>query len=252
MIRAIYVDFDGCLAAAAPGATIDLDLVRLVRDVNRRNRLGQPVPFVAINSGRPEPFVEAMAQVFDVKEYCIFENGAGIFRCTGGPIEFELDSRLPATTKFDFAGLAAAVLDRHGMWAQPGKDFNLTYIFEMDDPHKPDVEATIQDFIEERQAPWYIDSGVNFLNVVVAGTSKGTGIDMVMERCGLQAGEIAGIGDSNSDWAFLEKCWYAACPSNGSEELKARVDYVSTFPDTRGTADIIGKILREATPRAST
>jgi hydroxymethylpyrimidine pyrophosphatase-like HAD family hydrolase len=102
---------------------------------------------VAINSGRPEPFIEAMAQVMDVKDYCIFENGAGIFRCTGGPIEFELDPRLPATIKYDFAGLAASILDLHGMRAQPGKDYNLTYIFEMDDPRKPEVEATIQGFI---------------------------------------------------------------------------------------------------------
>ena len=68
-------------------------------------------------------------------------------------------------------------------------------------------------------------------------------MQMAIEHTGLSCEEIAGIGDSMADWEFMKDCGFKACPSNGSEELMTKVDYVSPFPDTKGTADIIRKTL---------
>ncbi|MEX2718293.1 MAG: HAD family hydrolase [Candidatus Sigynarchaeum springense] len=242
-IRGIYVDFDGCLSPAVPGDALDIDLVHFIRDTNQAARDGGHAPFVAINSGRPESFIEAHAQAFDIKEFCIFENGAGIFRFPANTIEMYLDPRIPSSIHADFLAMAKAVKQEFGLERQPNKEYNLTYLFPEHDPRIADVASFIAGYIKKRRLPYYIDTGINFINVITAGIDKGTGLRLAAEKAGFDLSSIAGIGDSDSDLAFMDLCAVTACPSNGSPCLKEKVDYVSPFPHAKGTMDIIKRLL---------
>nr|MDO8088640.1 HAD hydrolase family protein [Candidatus Sigynarchaeum springense] len=242
-IRGIYVDFDGCLSSAVPGDALDIDLVHLIREINQKARAGGRAPFVAINSGRPESFIEAHAQAFDIKEFCVFENGAGIFRFPANAIEMYIDPRIPASIHEDFLAMAHVIRKRFGLERQPNKDYNLTYLFPEHDPRIADVAGFINDYINERRLPYYIDSGINFINVITAGTDKGTGMRLAAKKGGFDLSSMAGIGDSDSDLAFMDLYGVTACPSNGSPGLKVKVDYVSPFAYAKGSIDIITRLL---------
>ncbi|MBN2152080.1 MAG: HAD hydrolase family protein [Candidatus Lokiarchaeota archaeon] len=242
-IQCIYLDFDGVLSPAMPGDALDLDLLHLVRDLNQRSRAGGAAPFVAINSGRPESFIEAHTQAFDIKEYCVFENGAGIFRFPSNAIEMHLDPRIPASIHDDFLSMAKLVKEAFGLFRQPNKEYNLTYLFPENDERIEAVARYLEGHCKAQQMPYYVDHGINFINVIVAGTDKGTGLQLAAARGGFDLSRVAGVGDSDSDLPFLELCGVTACPSNGSPGLKARVDYVSPFPHAKGTIDIITRLL---------
>lgn len=239
----MYVDFDGVLSTATPGATLDIDLLHLIRAVNQRAREDARRPFVAINSGRPESFLEAHAQAFDIKNFCVFENGAGIFRFPSDTIELHLDPRIPGSIHDDFLALDKVVWQTFQIARQPNKEYNLTYLFPEHDARIEAVARFIEKQCKARQWPYYVDKGINFINVIVEGTNKGTGMRMIVERMGLDMACIAGIGDSDSDLAFLQLCGITACPSNGSERLKDVVDYVSPFPFAKGAIDILQRLL---------
>lgn len=239
----IYVDFDGCLAPAVPGETIDLDLIHLIRGLNARSRETGNGPRIAINSGRPEAFIEAHAQVFDIKDFCVFENGAGIFRFPSNSIEMYLDPNIPPTIHEDFSIMEKMVKNEFQVTRQPCKEYNLTYLLPEQDPSIDQIAEFLRDHVASINLPYYIETGINFVNVIVAGTNKGTGLKMAAEYSGLNTSEFAGIGDSMSDLDFLGLCGFTACPSNGAAKLKEKVDYVSPYPVAKGTINIIEHLL---------
>ena len=242
-ITMIYVDFDGCLAPAVPGDTIDLDLILLVRGLNARSRETGDGPRVAINSGRPEAFIEAHAQVLDIKDFCVFENGAGIFRFPSNHIEMYLDPGIPPTIHDDFNTMEKLVRDEFHVNRQPCKEYNLTYLLPENDASIDQIAGFLRDHIASIGLPYYVETGINFINVIVEGTNKGTGLKMVANYTGLDTTRFAGIGDSMSDYDFLGLCGFTACPSNGAPRLQEKVDYVSPFPFAKGTIDIIKHVL---------
>jgi hydroxymethylpyrimidine pyrophosphatase-like HAD family hydrolase len=178
-IQAIYVDFDGCLSPATPGAALDIDLVHLIRAANQKARAGGGTPFVAINSGRPESFIEAHAQAFDIKDFSVFENGAGIFRFPSDTIELYIDPRIPESIHDDFLLMSKLAKKAFGLARQPNKEYNLTYLFPENDTRIAEVARFLEEHCKSTCLPYYIDTGINFINVIVAGTSKGTGMQMI-------------------------------------------------------------------------
>lgn len=56
--------------------------------------------------------------------------------------------------------------------------------------------------------------------VTAKGISKQQAVAEIAERTGIREDEFLGIGDSTSDWQFIEQCGYAGSLSNGSSELK--------------------------------
>lgn len=66
----------------------------------------------------------------------------------------------------------------------------------------------------------------------------------------LKPEELLGIGDSTSDWQFIEECKYAGTVGNGSEELKRLVlskgkefSFIGRSVDENGILDILGHFL---------
>jgi HAD superfamily hydrolase (TIGR01484 family) len=243
-IRIIYSDFDGVINDPQPGVFMDLGVIKYIREHNDAvYGLRNGMPPVAINSGRPEAYIEAQMQVLGVQDYCVFENGAGIFRFIDKMIEIQMDKRIPLTYALDYTQIDEHVKKRFQLFKQPNKEYNLTYIFSMNDPKIAKVAKYVSDFIQDSQMNYYVEFGVNFINIYTNGVTKGTGLQMALKQNGYQSEEVAGIGDSDSDWEFLRFCGFTACPSNASEGLKKKVNYLSPYPHGQGTVDIIKHIL---------
>ncbi|MFB8528814.1 Cof-type HAD-IIB family hydrolase [Enterococcus casseliflavus] len=77
-----------------------------------------------------------------------------------------------------------------------------------------------------RNTPFSID-------VVKAGTSKGTGVKTLVELLGLEDVPTFGFGDGSNDFALLEACDHKIAMGNGIQELKELADFV-TLKNTEG------------------
>lgn len=63
-------------------------------------------------------------------------------------------------------------------------------------------------------APWLIAI------IVAKGISKESGAEEARQALGLEYENILGIGDSASDWQFMQHCGYVATLDNGVQEIK--------------------------------
>jgi hydroxymethylpyrimidine pyrophosphatase-like HAD family hydrolase len=89
---------------------------------------------------------------------------------------------------------------------------------------------------------FYVDEGVLCINIIPAGIDKGVGTDWLCAEAGFTLAEVAGVGDSDADLAFLDKVGFSAVPANATAGVRAAVDDVSSEPEGRGLVDIIERI----------
>lgn len=59
--------------------------------------------------------------------------------------------------------------------------------------------------------------------VTASGISKSIAASEILKSIGVSPEETLGVGDSTSDWQFIEPCVYGATAGNASEELKQLV-----------------------------
>lgn len=72
-----------------------------------------------------------------------------------------------------------------------------------------------------------------------AGVSKRQSAIDAASTTGIPLSDFLGIGDSTSDWSFMELCGYTATVGNGSQALKDKATYVGGSVDENGALDIL-------------
>jgi HAD superfamily hydrolase (TIGR01484 family) len=82
--------------------------------------------------------------------------------------------------------------------------------------------------------------------VVPFGISKTEGIKQMVRSLNLSFDDIVGVGDSASDWQFIELCKYGAAMGNASQELKdlvtskgSKLSYIGPSVDQNGIIDVL-------------
>lgn len=79
----------------------------------------------------------------------------------------------------------------------------------------------------------------DMLEIVPLGTSKGSGVKMLLDHLGVTAKEIMAIGDGENDVEMLELASLGIALSNGSEKTKAVANVIGLSNDEDGAADAI-------------
>ncbi|KAA8521870.1 hypothetical protein F0562_012816 [Nyssa sinensis] len=79
----------------------------------------------------------------------------------------------------------------------------------------------------------------DMLEIVPPGSSKGSGVTMLLDHLGVTAKEIMAIGDGENDVEMLELASLGIALSNGSEKAKAVADVIGASNDEDGVADAI-------------
>ncbi len=80
--------------------------------------------------------------------------------------------------------------------------------------------------------------------ITAKGISKKQAVLHIAESSGISTDQLLGIGDSTSDWQFIEHCGYGATLENGSQELKDLIrsrekqSYIGGAVDENGILDI--------------
>ena len=234
----IVCDVDGCISPEESVAW-DLDAV------SRLAMMVREAPFT-LCTGRPQPYVEALMKLLDVRLPTVCENGALYYSLHDNRSVFA-----PGVT--DAGVQAIAAIDRFastelptrvpGAVLQEGKRAQVS-IFTADPGAMPEIDAAVREFAATLNGAVELDIGAShyYFNVSLRGVDKGSGL------IGLLDGPLApspprerilAIGDTGGDIPMRDHVGFFAAPANATSAVKDLADYVSPYPDIRGLIDIL-------------
>ncbi|MDI6815153.1 MAG: Cof-type HAD-IIB family hydrolase [Dehalococcoidales bacterium] len=85
--------------------------------------------------------------------------------------------------------------------------------------------------------------GIDFINLVNPGVSKGKALEALAWHLGISMSEIIAIGDGANDISLLSSVGLAIAMENAPDEVKAVADYVTLDVDHNGLAAAIKRFL---------
>ena len=134
---------------------------------------------------------------------------------------------------------------------QESTNYEITKIMPI--ARNPEDKKKVSEILERFSSQVSISWGVHpialplqFGIITGKGSSKKEGVEAVIKNLGISFEEVLGIGDSTSDWNFIQLCGYGATLENGTKELKQFLRekgegkyYISNYSvDENGILDI--------------
>ncbi len=235
----IISDNDGCLVAEDT-SPMDLGSLGRLAAHNRHAQEHRDRPVLTLCTGRPQPFAEAMCRLLANRTApCIAENGVWMYSPSDN--RYEMD---PAITPEHLASVreAAAWIQAEfglqGVSQQPGKAASIS-LYHVDTDYLKSIGPRVREEFAHRKWPLRVSMTWFYINCDLAHVSKGTGLDRLIARTGVDRARLLGIGDTSGDLPIRERVAFFACPANAQDEIKAVADYVSPHAEARGVVDIV-------------
>jgi len=85
--------------------------------------------------------------------------------------------------------------------------------------------------------------GVNFINLLTPGVSKGKALEALASHLGVSLSEVIAVGDGVNDMSLLTSAGLAIAMGNAPDEVKAIADYVTLDVDHSGLAAALNRFL---------
>lgn len=92
-----------------------------------------------------------------------------------------------------------------------------------DNEDKKRISDILEQFSSKASISWGVHPvalPLQFGIITALGSSKKEGAEAIVKSLGISFDDVLGIGDSTSDWNFIQLCGYGATLSNGTAELK--------------------------------
>ena len=240
--RLIISDIDGCISPEASRAW-DGPLFSRFADLCRAASAGTVgLAPITLCTGRPQPYVEALMKILDIRYPSICESGAVLYT-----LEDNCSRFASSITPERIQGLhrlreriAAEVLPAFpGLVYQFGKEAQMSLYCE-----HPDCFGDVAEHVRRLAAAipgleLIITPSHYYLNIDLAGVTKGGAVTGLLRDLGLNKSEAAGIGDTMGDISIRDAVAFFACPANAVSGIKDVADYISPHPDIRGMLDIL-------------
>lgn len=221
MIKLFITDLDGCLAHAF--TTPDWEAITKIRSYNLQSREDDSIPPLTICSGRPLPYVEALAQWLDVKHPMLFESGGGMYDFDTNTINWHPsfdDEAKMAITEIKHWLNDTIIKNYEGTIPEFTKNTDAGLI--NPDPGKiAHMHKEIQNYIGENYTMFEVHETDVSVNIILKRANKGEGIRYLCGELGLELNEVAYIGDSRGDIPGLEIVGKSYAPSNAKSYTKA-------------------------------
>lgn len=81
--------------------------------------------------------------------------------------------------------------------------------------------------------------------ILPAGVNKVTGLDYALRKLGLSFHEAVGVGDSENDYSFLERCECAVAVANAVPSIRQLAAFVTQHEAGHGVAELISELVTE-------
>ena len=241
-VRLILADIDGCISPEESCAW-EGDLFEQFAALSRAASAGTgTLPPLTLCTGRPQPYVEVLMKILDIRYPAICESGAVIYSLSDNNSRYA-----PEITQTMILGLhqlrdriVAEILPAFpGLVYQFGKEAQMS-LFTKTPKDLDEVAVRVKACaaaipgLELSITPTHY-----YLNIDFKGVTKGTAIQRLLGELGIPRGETAGIGDTMGDISIRDAVAFFACPSNAVSGIKAVADYISPYSDIRGVLDIL-------------
>lgn len=223
MIKLFITDIDGCLTV--PFKAPDWDKISQIRRLNEQSKHDLAVPPLSICSGRPMPYVEAVAQWLGVEKPVVFEN-AGVYEISTNVVDF--------STVFDEEAEEQVAelkdwMNRELVPNYPGMISEFTKRMDAGIIHlEKDVIEEIYPQVLEHVNGSYPRFEVHqtdvSINIILSNNNKQNGILQLCEKLELKPDEVAYIGDSSGDIPGLSIVGHPFAPANATEAVKANAE----------------------------
>jgi HAD superfamily hydrolase (TIGR01484 family) len=214
---ALACDYDGTLAHHGRVDEPTLDALKRLRASGRE---------LILVSGRELEDLQSVFDHLDLFGWAVLENGALLYRPATRE-EVVLAERPPE--KF-LQALRRRGVRRFGV----GRVIVATWR-----PHETEVLEAIHECGLELQIIFNKDA----VMVLPAGVTKATGLTAALEKVGLSAHNVVGVGDAENDHAFLGLCECSVAVANALPALKETADFVTRGDHGRGVAELIQEMV---------
>lgn len=240
-IRLIITDVDGCVSSEA-SVPFEIESFATLCRISREASAGRgSIAPMTLCTGRPQPYVELLTKLMDIRFPAICESGAVLYDLAGNHARYA-----PGISHERLAGLRRVrsfieteVLTKYKTLMQFGKESQLSVFSETPEIFG-EIKPMIEQFDREQNGPGLLVNASHcYLNVSLAGADKGSAIRHLLQELGLKREEVAGIGDTEGDLPLEREVGFFACPSNSTAEVKEVADYVSPHATIEGLLDIL-------------
>lgn len=219
MIKLFITDLDGCLTK--PFHSPDWEMISEIRKLNALSSEDPDVPPISICSGRPLPYVEAVAQWLDIRVPVIFEN-AGLYELSTYNIEvapvFDEEARREVAELKSW--LQSEIVPQYnGIEIEFFKlmDAGLIHV---DKQVIDEVYPKVVDHISESFQHFEAHKTDISINIILKENNKRDGIQILCRALDIEPSEVAYIGDSSGDIPGLELVGHPFAPRNAIEPVK--------------------------------
>ncbi|MEX2502618.1 MAG: HAD hydrolase family protein [Trueperaceae bacterium] len=231
-IRVFACDIDGCLAPVGHGS-YDMTAMARIQSISRSSEHDPSVPALTLVTGRPQPYVDALLQMLHVRLPASFENGAGL--CARHP--YRSWFVLEVEEGRDVLQRAERLLaDQDDLTLQLGKAASMS-VFAVDSEALPvpALAERLNAWADQHDLPLTIDPSSDCVNLLLPGVDKVRGLTALCDATDVTPAQVAGIGDSVGDAAWLRRCGVSVAPSGARPEARDAVAYASILPDAHAT-----------------
>ncbi|MBR0572616.1 MULTISPECIES: HAD family hydrolase [Pasteurellaceae] len=224
------LDIDGCIT---DGKGENIDLVSLNQLKQQIHKAEQGT---MLCTGRSALYVEAIAQMLDLKTWCICENGAYIYHTETEEIIYNPDITPETkqhlkeiqeilTTSSEFTNISKLELGKEICISLNPIGVSIEYLYHL-----------ILDKIDLKGV--HIAHSTTAVDITPLNINKENALLWLAEKFNIDLKNAVGVGDSMGDFGFISLCGYKACPNNASQQIKDIVDFVAESSSTKGLVEI--------------
>lgn len=235
MIKLFVTDLDGCLTY--PFKTPDWELVTKLREYSQLSRTDPNVPALTICTGRPQPYVEAVAQWLDIEYPVIFESGGGLYKPHVNELHwspFLTDDMMKHINLIRDYVKQKILPDYPNSFIEFAKHTDVGVV-SADFSEIREIYHRIREFVLERYTEFEVHYTEVSCNVITRACNKGAGIAFLSEMTSINPKEMAYIGDGTNDIPALSKVGRPFAPQNARQETQK----VATVLDQQATAAVV-------------
>lgn len=240
----LIADVDGCLLPEESVAWDPKALQPLAEWCHRSARGEGGLPRFTLCTGRPQPYVEALMKLLDVRLPAICESGAVFYTLPDNrawygpgvtPAKLRKLRELQNWLETDVLPAEKRALLQFGKMAQLSVYSEQHAVLE-------ELAPRVSQFAEGIGLALDVHTSHYYLNISLDGVTKGRALEALMEQLGATREETAGIGDTEGDLPLREHVAFFACPSNARQAIKNVADFVASRPIHEGVLEIFQQI----------
>ena len=224
------IDIDGCITSGKGSFTNTKHFSKLQQYISDNNLS------IFLCTGRSAPYVEAVAQLLHINQWCICENGAYLYHPIIDKVVYNPlinNETLEAITQFK--NLLHTQEYKSICKLELGKEVCISL-----NPTQGSIEYLYSKLVDKINSNLlYINHSTTAVDITPKGIDKGSALKFLCEKESYNLNDIVAIGDTSGDLPFMRLSGIKACPANATQAVKNICDYVSGFNSAEGVLDVL-------------